>query len=173
MSTYTNERKSPGIPESAFIAKGAIVKGDVTLGENCSVWYHATVRADRATITIGDNTNIQDNCVVHVDAGASVHIGNGVTVGHSAIVHGCTVGDNTLVGMGAILLNDCVIGKNCMIGAGTLVTQNTRIPDNSLVLGNPGKVKRTLTAEEIEANRRNAMHYVEEGQNCKEEYKSY
>ena len=164
----TNERKTPTIPSSAFIAEGAVVKGDVTLGENCSVWYHATVRADRATITIGDNTNIQDNCVVHVDAGASVHIGKGVTVGHSAIVHGCTVGDNTLVGMGAILLNDCVIGKNCIIGAGTLVTQNTRIPDGSLVLGNPGKVKRTLTPEEIEANRRNALHYVEEGRSYRE-----
>lgn len=164
----TNERKTPTIPASAFIAEGAVVRGDVTLGENCSVWYHATVRADRATITIGDNANIQDNCVVHVDAGASVHIGQGVTVGHSAIVHGCTVGDNTLVGMGAILLNDCVIGKNCIIGAGTLVTQNTRIPDGSLVLGNPGKVKRPLTLEEIEANRRNALHYVEEGRSYRE-----
>ena len=164
----TNERKTPTIPTSAFIAEGAVIKGDVTRGENCSVWYHATVRADRATITIGDNANIQDNCVVHVDAGASVHIGKGVTVGHGAIVHGCTVGDNTLVGMGAILLNDCVIGKNCIIGAGTLVTQYTLIPDGSLVLGNPGKVKRTLTPEEIEANRRNALHYVEEGRSYRE-----
>lgn len=168
MSTNTDERKTPVIPESAFIAEGAVVKGDVTLGENCSIWYHATIRADRSTITIGDNSNIQDNCVVHVDAGAGVCIGSGVTVGHSAIVHGCTVGDNTLVGMGAILLNDCVIGKNCIIGAGTLVTQNTRIPDNSLVLGNPGRVKRALTPEEIESNRRNALHYVEEGRNYKQ-----
>lgn len=168
MSTNINKRKTPVIPESAFIAEGAVVKGAVTLGENCSIWYHATIRADRSTITIGDNSNIQDNCVVHVDAGACVHIGSGVTVGHSAILHGCTVGDNTLVGMGAILLNDCVIGKNCIIGAGTLVTQNTRIPDNSLVLGNPGRVKRALTPEEIEANRRNALHYVEEGRIYKE-----
>ncbi len=169
MSTGTNERKFPIIPESAFIAEGAVVKGDVTLGENCSVWYHATVRAGRAAITVGDNSNIQDNCVVHVDTGASVRIGSGVTVGHSAIIHGCTVGDNTLIGMGAILLNDCVIGKNCIIGAGTLVTQNTRIPDNSLVLGNPGRVKRALTPEEVESNRRNALHYVEEGRSCREE----
>lgn len=156
------ERKVPVIPDSAFIARGAIVAGDVTLGENTSIWYHTTVRAEHAKIQIGDNTNIQDNCVVHVDANGSVQIGNGVTVGHGAIVHGCKVGDNTLVGMGAILLNDAVIGKNCIIGAGTLITQNTRIPDNSLVLGNPGKVKRSVTAQEIEANKRNAMHYVEE-----------
>lgn len=162
MTDNNQEKKTPIIPASAFIAEGAIVKGAVTLGENCGVWYHATIRADRATISIGDNSNIQDNCVVHVDPGAAVQIGQGVTVGHGAIIHGCTVGDNTLIGMGAILLNDCVIGKNCIIGAGTLITQNTRIPDNSLVLGNPGKVKREVTPEEIEANRRNALHYVEE-----------
>lgn len=163
MSDNFMERKAPIIPESAFVAEGAIVKGEVTLGENSSIWYHATVRADRATITIGDNSNIQDNCVVHVDPGAAVVIGNSVTIGHSAVIHGCTIGDNSLIGMGAILLNNCVIGKNCIIGAGALITQNTRIPDNSLVLGNPGKVKREVTPEEIEANRRNAMHYVEEG----------
>ena len=159
----SQEKKTPVIHSSAFIAEGAVVKGDVIIGENSSVWYHATIRADRAPIRIGDNSNIQDNCVVHVDEGDEVRIGNGVTVGHSAIIHACTVGDNTLVGMGAILLNNCVIGKNCIIGAGALITQNTIIPDNSLVLGSPGKVKREVTPEEIESNRRNAMHYVEEG----------
>ncbi len=162
MSANNLENKTPVIPETAFVAEGAIVKGNVTLGENSSIWYNATVRADRATIVIGNNSNIQDNCVVHVDAGAGVKIGNGVTIGHGAIVHGCNVGDNSLIGMGAILLNDCVIGKNCIIGAGALITQKTIIPDNYLVLGNPGKIKREVTPEEIEGNKKNALHYVEE-----------
>lgn len=150
------------IHESVFIAQGAIVLGNVSAGQGSSIWYHATVRGDRDLVTIGDGSNIQDNCVVHVDAGHPVSIGNNVTVGHGAILHGCTIGDNTLIGMGAILLNGCVIGQNCIIGAGALVTQNTRIPDNSLVLGNPGKVKREVTPEEIQSNLANARHYVEE-----------
>lgn len=156
------ERKTPVIPDSAFVAKGAVILGDVTLGEHVSIWYHATIRGDQGPIRIGDNSNIQDNCVVHVDANTTVQIGSGVTVGHGAIIHGCRIGDNTLVGMGAILLNDAEIGKNCIIGAGTLITQNTRIPDNSLVLGNPGKIVRSVTTQEAQANRRNALHYVEE-----------
>ena len=159
------ERKTPVIPDSAFVAEGAVVLGDVTLGEHASIWYHATVRGDRGPIRIGDNSNIQDNCVLHVDANTAVQIGSGVTVGHGAIIHGCRIGDNTLVGMGAILLNDAEIGKNCIIGAGTLITQNTRIPDHSLVLGNPGRIVRSVTPQETEANRRNALHYVQEAGN--------
>lgn len=142
-----------------FIAPSADVLGDVKMAEDVSVWYHATLRADCDTITIGQGSNIQDNCVLHVDAGHPIIIGEGVTVGHGAILHGCQIGDNTVVGMGAILLNDCQIGKNCIIGAGTLITQGGIIPDGSVVLGNPGKIKRQITMEEILRNRRNAEEY--------------
>ena len=145
-----------------FIAPGAIVLGDVTLGEDVGIWYHATVRGDRAPIVIGERSNIQDNAVVHVDAEHKVIISKNVTVGHGAIIHGCEIGDNTLIGMGAIIMNGAVIGKNCIVGAGALVTQNARIPDNSLVLGNPAKIKREVTEEEIAANLRNAESYVKE-----------
>lgn len=150
------------IADNVFIAPGAVVLGAVTMGEDCSVWYNATVRAERDSVTIGKASNIQDNCVVHVDKGFPVVIGDHVTVGHAAVIHGCSIGDNTLIGMGAILLNGCRIGKNCIVGAGTLITQNTVIPDNSLVLGNPGKVKREVTETEIQENLRNALHYAEE-----------
>lgn len=150
------------LAESVFIAPGAIVLGDVTADRDVGIWYHATVRGDRAPIVIGKGSNIQDNCVVHVDKEHPVEIGEHVTIGHGAIIHGSRIGDNSLIGMGAILLNGCVIGKNCIVGAGALVTQNTVIPDNSLVLGNPGRIKRSVTPEEIAANRRNADFYVQE-----------
>lgn len=156
--------KKPQIHPTAFIAPDAAVYGDVEIGENSSIWFHATVRGERAGIRIGSESNIQDNCVVHVENGYEVVIGNGVTVGHSAIVHGCTIGDNSLVGMGAVILNGAVIGKNCIIGAGALVTQNTVVPDNSLLIGSPAKIKRSVTEEEVLSNRENALHYVEEGQ---------
>ena len=139
-----------------YIAEGAIVKGNVKLGKDVSVWYHATIRGDSNSITIGDETNIQDNVVVHTENTHSVTIGNGVTIGHSAVVHGC------LIGMGAIVLNGAVIGKDCIIGAGALVTQNTHIPDGSLAFGNPAKVIRQVTEEEKAANRANALKYVNE-----------
>ena len=129
-----------------YIAEGAVVKGQVTMADGASVWYNATVRGDSEPIEIGRNSNIQDNAVVHVDLSHSVIIGDNVTIGHSAIVHGCTIGDNTLIGI---------------IGAGALVTQGTDIPDGSLAFGSPAKVVRALTADEIEENHRNAMHYVE------------
>lgn len=152
-----------------FIAPGAIVLGDVTLGEDVGIWYHATVRGDRAPIVIGERSNIQDNAVVHVDADHRVVIGKNVTIGHGAIIHGCEIGDNTLVGMGAIIMNGAGIGKNCIVGAGALVIQNAQIPDNSLVLGNPAKIKREVTEEEISSNLRNAECYVEEARQMREE----
>lgn len=156
--------KTPEIEPNVFVAQGAIIRGDVTIDAHSSIWFNAVLRAETASIVIGKNTNIQDNCVLHVDAGADVRIGNQVTIGHNAVVHGCTIGDNTLIGMGAIILNNAVIGKNCIIGAGALITQNTVIPDNSLVIGNPGKVKRILTSEEIEDITKNAFHYVKEAE---------
>lgn len=161
--------KTPQIHPSAFLAPGAAVYGDVTIGADCSVWFHAVVRGENSGVRIGDGSNIQDNCVVHVDPGHVVEIGKNVTIGHGAIVHGCKIGDNTLVGMGAILLNGAVIGKNCIIGAGALITQNTVIQDNCLVIGSPAKVTRRVTPQEAVANLNNARHYVEAGK----EYAAY
>lgn len=153
------------IHESAFIAEGAVVLGNITVGEESSIWYHTTVRAEGESITIGKRSNIQDNAVVHVDAGFPVHIGDNVTIGHGAIIHGSIIEDNTLIGMGAIILNGARVGRNCIIGAGALVTQNVMIPDNSLVVGNPGKIMRKVTEEEKQSNIHNASVYVEESKN--------
>lgn len=147
--------------ETIYIASGAFVIGDVTLGENVGIWYNAVVRGDTNSIYIGNNTNVQDNATLHTDKDFKLHIGDGVTIGHNAVVHGCTVGDNTVIGMGSIILSGAVIGKNCIIGAGSLVTGKMNIPDGSLVMGNPAKVARPLTEQEIKSNRENAVHYVE------------
>lgn len=147
------------IASTARVARGAILVGNITLGAACSVWYNAVVRADNASVVIGARSNIQDCCVLHVDEGYPVRIGEGVTVGHGAILHGCTIGDNTLIGMGAVVLNGARIGRDCIIGAVALVTQGMEIPDGSMVLGVPGKVCRRLTEEEIEGNRRAAEEY--------------
>lgn len=152
----------PTIDPSAFLAKGCAVYGNVTLKANVSVWYNATIRAMEEPIVIGEGSNVQDNAVVHVDSGYQVIIGSNVTIGHGAIIHGCNIGDNTLIGMGAIILNGASIGNNCIIGAGALVTQNTVIPDNSLVLGSPAKVIRSVKEEEVEKSIANAKLYVEE-----------
>lgn len=146
--------------EDVVILPGGRVSGNVTMGHGCSVWYNAVVRGDEAPITIGENTNIQDNATLHTSYGHPLHVGSGVTVGHNAILHSCTVGDNTLIGMGAIVLDDAVIGRACIIGAGALVTKGTVVPDGSMALGSPARVKRALTPEEIEGNRQNALAYV-------------
>ena len=150
----------PIIHPTVVIALGAHVLGEATLGPRCSVWYNAVVRADEAPITIGAETNIQDCAVIHVSTGHPTAIGEGVTIGHGAIVHGCTVGSNTLIGMGAIVLDDAEIGRDYIIGAGALVTKGMRIPDGSLAFGNPARVIRSITEEEIAANRANATEYV-------------
>ena len=159
------ENKTPKIDPQARIAKGAVVLGDVTMGEKSSVFYNATVRADAASITIGRYTNIQDNCVLHTDLDKPQTIGDFVTIGHGAVVHCESIGDHSLIGMGAVLLTDVKIGKNCIIGAGSLIPQGTEIPDGSVVMGNPGKVRRTIREEEIEANDRNACFYAQEAAN--------
>ena len=155
------------IDESVFIAPGAKLAGSVSIGKNCGVWYNAVIRGDSDTIIIGDNTNIQDLACLHVDRGHKLSIGNDVTIGHSAIVHGCTVGDNVIIGMGAIILNDAVIEDNCIIGAGALVTGKMHIPSNSMVYGNPAKVIRSLTDDELEDIRTNAKVYVEHAKKAK------
>ena len=137
----------------------ATLVGKVSVGPGASVWYGAVLRADLAAIQVGAGSNIQDNCVLHLDEGMPCLVGEGVTVGHGAILHGCTIEDNCLIGMGAILLNGAVIGRDSMVGAGALITQNTVIPAGSLVLGSPAKVKRMLTPEEVESIRRSAQEY--------------
>lgn len=159
--------KTPRISPTAFVAHNATVAGDVTLGEQVSVFFGAVLRAENNTITVGDGTNVQDCCVFHCGQ-YPVIVGKDCTVGHGAIVHGCTVGDNTLIGMGSIILNGAVIGNNCIIGAGALVTGGTVIPDNSLVVGSPARVKRSVTDAEIESNRKAAASYRAEGAEYKE-----
>ena len=162
--------KTPEIHESVFVAPTATVVGNVRIGARSSVFFGAVIRSELDEIVIGEGTNIQDNCVVHIERGMPVHVGNGCTIGHSAIVHSCTVGDNTLVGMGAIILNGAVVGKNCIIGAGALIPQSAVIPDGSLVVGMPGKVRRAVTEEEITANRASAQMYMEEAAEYKEQF---
>lgn len=154
------EEKAPNIHETAYVANNATIVGNVTIGKNSSVWFNAVLRGDSSNIIIGENSNIQDNCVIHMDEDDEVRIGDNVTIGHGAIIHGCVIEDNCLIGMGAIILNGAVIKRNSIIGAGALVTQNKVIPENSLVVGAPAKVKRQLTSEEILSNKESAAHYV-------------
>ena len=154
--------KTPHIHPSAFIAPNATVMGEVTVGADSSLFFGAVVRSEFVPIVIGRGTNIQDNCVLHADPGLPMTVGDGVTVGHGAILHSCTVGDNSLIGMGAIVLNGAVIGRNCIVAAGALVPQGMVVPDGSLVMGSPAKVRRELTDQEIEANRQSAEGYVRE-----------
>jgi len=139
------------------IAPDAVVVGDVSLGENVNIWYGAVLRGDSGAITVGSGTNIQERCVLH----EKVTLGKNCTVGHGAIVHGCTVGDNCLIGMGSIVLDGAVIGDNCLVAAGALVTGKMDAPAGSLILGNPAKVVKPLTPEQIEGNRKSAEHYME------------
>ncbi|MBS1672972.1 MAG: gamma carbonic anhydrase family protein [Actinobacteria bacterium] len=153
--------RTPAIDETAFLAAGARVIGAVTIGEGSSVWYNAVLRADSAEIRIGAGSNAQDSVSVHVDAGHGVAIGDDVSIGHNAVVHGCTIGDGSLIGMGAVVLNGAVIGSECLIAGGALVLSGTQVPDGSLVAGVPAKVRRELTAEEREGLRENARVYRE------------
>ena len=159
---------APAIRSSCFVADNATVIGDVTLREEVSIWYGAVVRGDADSITIGKGFNIQDCAVLHTDKGFQLTLGEKVTIGHSAVVHGADIGDNVIVGMHATLLNGCKIGKNSIIGAGALVREGQIIPDNSLVVGCPAKVLREVTEEQIAGNTWNADHYIELAKKHKE-----
>ncbi|MGZ8155600.1 MAG: gamma carbonic anhydrase family protein [Burkholderiales bacterium] len=143
-----------------WIAENATVIGSVVLENNANIWFNCVVRGDNDVITIGENSQLQDGCVLHVDPGHPLTLGRNVSVGHMAMLHGCTIGEGSLVGIKSVILNDAVIGKNCLIGANTLISEGKTIPDGSLVLGSPGKVVRALTPEEIERINRIASNYA-------------
>ncbi len=155
------------IDKSVFLAEGARVIGSVEIAENSSVWFNAVIRADSNDVKIGECSNIQDNAVVHTSRDFGVLIGNNVTVGHGAIVHGCTIGNNVMIGMGAIILDGAVIEENCIIGAGALLTQGKTVPKGSLAFGNPVKIVRSLTEDEISSITDNARAYVDKAINYK------
>jgi len=152
--------KYPQISEKAKIFKNACISGDVTIHEGVSIWYNVSIRGDMAKVVIGENTNIQDNSVIHTNTDLPTHIGKNCTVGHNAIIHACTIGDNCLIGMGSILLDGCVIEDGALVGAGSVVPPGKVVPKNSLVIGNPMKIIRELRPEEIEGMKLNKDYYL-------------
>lgn len=160
MAIYELDGAAPRISNSAWIADSAKVIGDVALADDASVWFGAVIRGDTETIRIGRRTNIQDMSVLHADVGMPLTLGDDVTVGHQVMLHGCTIGDGSLIGIGAVVLNGAKIGKGCLVGAGSLVTEGKEFPDGSMILGSPAKVVRQLTPEQLEGLRLSAQHYV-------------
>lgn len=162
---YQLDEHQPDIATDAWVAPNATVIGNVRMESGSSAWFNVVIRGDHdKTIVIGARSNIQDGTVMHTDHGIALEIGQGVTVGHQAMIHGCTVGDNSLIGIQAVILNNAKIGKNCLIGAGSLIPEGKEIPDNSLVMGTPGKVIRTLSDAEVQLLKHSAEHYVQNAQ---------
>jgi carbonic anhydrase/acetyltransferase-like protein (isoleucine patch superfamily) len=162
MVVYALDSISPELPDADtyWIASSADVIGKVKLARNASVWFHAVLRGDNELISVGEGSNIQDGCVLHTDMGSPLTIGENCTIGHQAMLHGCTIGDNSLIGVGATVLNNAVIGRNCLIGAHSLVTEGKIIPDNSLVMGAPGRVVKQLDEDAIAGLKKAAENYV-------------
>ena len=158
---YDLDKITPKLDQECWVSPNATIIGKVELKKNSSVWFNAVLRGDLEPIIIGENSNVQDGSVIHTDPGCPVTIGNGVTLGHMTMLHGCTIEDDCLIGIGSTILNKAKIGKNSIIGAHTLITENKIIPERSLVLGSPGKVVRQVTNEEIEHIKENARGYVE------------
>ena len=171
MPLYALGDHAPTLPadDRCWVAPDAQVIGRVVIGEDVGIWFGATLRGDNEPITLGARTNIQENTVIHTDPGKPVTIGDGCTIGHGAIIHGCTIGDNSLVGMGATVLNGAVIGNNCLVGAGALVTEGKVFPDNSLIVGSPARVVRSLDDATIEGLKKSADSYVRNWQRFKAE----
>lgn len=161
MTIYALGDHAPRIHEDTWVAPDANLIGKVVLEAGSSVWFGCTIRADHEEIRVGEGSNVQENCVMHIDAGFPLTIGKNCTIGHKVMLHGCTIGDNTLIGMGATILNGAKIGKNCLIGAGALITENKEIPDNSLVMGAPGKVVREIDQANAQRITMSALHYQE------------
>jgi len=163
MPIYRLGDDTPQVPSSAYVAPEATIIGKVILGESASVWPGAVIRGDDDSITVGDNTNIQDGAVLHVDPGCPMSIGANVTVGHQATLHGCTIGDGTLVGLQAIVYNNAIIGKDCLIAAGAVITEGKTFPDRSLIVGAPARLHREVTDKDLEAMRVNVGAYIQRG----------
>ena len=161
MALYQLDHLIPAIDASAWVADNARVVGNVRLGVDSSIWFGVVARGDTDTITIGRGTNIQDNSVLHADPGMPLVIGDHVSVGHQVMLHGCTVGDGSLIGIGAVVLNGARIGKNCLVGAGALVTEGKEFPDGTMILGSPAKAVRQLSPEQIAGLKKSASHYVD------------
>ena len=167
MAIYQLDDLSPAIHDSAWVADNAQVMGNVTLAEDSNVWFGVVIRGDTDTITVGRGSNIQDNSVLHADPGMPLNIGDNVTVGHQVMLHGCTIGDGSLIGIAAVVLNGAKIGKNCLVGAGSLVTEGKEFPDGSMILGSPAKAVRQLSAEQIEGLKMTAQHYIDNARRYK------
>ena len=160
MALYQLNELKPSVHPSAYVADSAQVMGNVTLAEDASVWFGVVIRGDTSTIQVGRGSNIQDNSVLHADEGMPLVIGEGATVGHQVMLHGCTVGNNSLIGIGAVVLNGAKIGNNCLVGAGALVTEGKEFPDGSMIIGSPAKAVRMLSPEQIEGLKMSAKHYI-------------
>lgn len=161
MAIYELDGAAPRIADSAWVADSAQVMGNVELADDASVWFGAVIRGDTEIIRIGRRSNIQDMSVLHADVGMPLTVGDDVTVGHKVMLHGCTIGDGSLIGIGAVVLNGAKIGKGCLVGAGALVTEGKEFPEGSMILGSPAKVVRQLTPEQLQGLRLSAEHYVD------------
>ena len=161
MAIYQLDDQMPQVDPSAWVADNAQVMGAVTLEADASVWFGATLRGDTETIHIGEGSNIQDGSVLHADHGMPLKVGKHVTVGHMVMLHGYTIGDESLIGIGAVVLNGAKIGRNCLVGAGSLVTEGKEFPDGSMIMGTPAKVVRALTPEQMQGLRQSAVHYID------------
>lgn len=168
MAIYRYDSLTPAIHAETFVAEDATVIGDVTVCQGVSIWPQAVLRGDNEPIVIGQHSNIQEGAVLHADPGFVLTIGNGVTIGHQAMLHGCTIGDGSLIGIQAVILNGAVIGRNCLVGAGAIVTEGKVFPDNSLIIGAPAKVLRELSPDAIASMHRNSADYVTKGQAYRE-----
>lgn len=171
MAIYQLDDRVPVIPKSCYIAEEATIIGSVILGENVNIWFGAVLRGDNEPIVIGDDSNIQELCVLHTDPGAPLTIGKNVTVGHQVMLHGCTIGDGSLIGIQSVVLNRSVIGKDCLVGAGAVVTEGKSFPDRSVIFGSPAKVVRELNDENAARLAMSAESYVKRGQNYKSNLK--
>ena len=167
MAIYQLDDLQPAINDTAWVADSAAVMGNVTLSEDSSVWFGVVIRGDTETITVGKGSNIQDNSVLHADHGMPLVIGDNVTVGHQVMLHGCTIGDGSLIGIQAVVLNGAKIGKNCLVGAGALVTEGKEFPDGCMILGSPAKAVRQLSEAQIEGLKMSAQHYIDNARRYK------
>lgn len=171
MAIYQLGEHAPEIDPSAYVADSANIIGKVRIEANASIWFDVTIRGDNELITISENSNVQESCVLHTDPGCPLTVGPNVTVGHQAMLHGCSVGEGSLIGIQSVILNGARIGRNCLVGAGALVTEGKEFPDNSLIIGSPAKAVRTLSEEDIARMHKNTANYVKRGQHFKQNLK--